>query len=81
MFLDKTKRVSITLGALLALGGAIIGGTGATVTFKAQAESKIAEHERSLGDHETRLRGLEKETVDRMGRIETKVDELLRRAK
>lgn len=61
--------------------GVVVGGTGATVTFKANAEAKDAEHDRTLTDHESRLRIVEKETADRVGRIETKVDEILRRIK
>lgn len=78
-FIGPDRRVSVTVGAVILGVGTIIGGAGATFSFKTNSESKDAEHDRALTDHEARLRLIEKEAADRMGRIETKVDELLRR--
>lgn len=77
--ISKERKVTVTIGALLMMVGTIVGGVGATVTFKANAENKDAEHDRSIADHETRIRFVETSISDRMGRIETKVDEILRR--
>lgn len=77
--IGQDRRVSVTVGAIILGVGAIIGGAGATFSFKATAESKDAEHDRTLADHEGRIKNVEKDATDRLARLETKVDEIIRR--
>ena len=78
-FIGSDRRISTTLGAVILAAGCLLGGAGATFTFKANSEFKDAEHDRSLSDHEARIKTIEKDANDRLARLETKVDELLRR--
>lgn len=78
-FIGEQKRISFTLGATILTIGALVGGAGATFTFKANAESKDIEHDRVLADHEGRIKSVEKDATDRFARLETKVDEIIRR--
>lgn len=78
-FIGSERRFSTTLGAAILGVGAILGGAGATFTFKANSENKDREHDSTLADHESRIKTVEKDSTDRLARLETKVDELLRR--
>jgi hypothetical protein len=86
--IDRSRRVGLTLGSLYVLLGSVAGGVGTLVTVKvttaAQIEKhddKLAGHEKSLDDHGKRINVLERDTTDRFARIETKLDEVLKRLK
>ena len=84
---SKEQRVTITYGALWALIGTLIGGVGASATWVASAKAegqRLADtdrgHERSLADHEARIRALESKIytelsiiANRLANIEAKV--------
>lgn len=74
--LDKARRVSFTLGAAIAVSFFL---AGAGVTWGTM-RSDLKTVSNTTEDHERRLRTIEKETADRLGRIESKIDDLRRRS-
>lgn len=79
--IDRSRRVGLSIGFLIAIVSACAGGVGTLVAVKTTAAEKDAQHDKELADHESRIRTVERETTDRMGRIETKLDEVLKRLK
>lgn len=73
--LDKARRVSFTLGAGIAVAFFL---AGAGVTWGTM-RTDLSEVRTTSKDHESRIRKVEEILSDKVGRLETKVDELLRR--
>lgn len=74
-------RVSTTMGAIAMFVGFASGAIGATVGWKIATEGRIATSERTIEDHETRLRKLETDVVGGLADIKAELRGIKERLK